>query len=192
MSLAFTVERKFMLDSLCFQSSPLLELNVHLEREVTPANSRQQEGSFIDFYDGGFESRVQVVGHRLDELCSRSLIVVQEHEHRPSMRVLSVLGRSCRLSFRYGNFFMCVTKCEYHRHLTSSPQACFNQLLLLFLELLARNFFNLFLQLGVNQWDKLLVKMVPTHRASHPHREHLLGTLEAEEMFARCRNWLCA
>ena len=72
---------------LLAKTSPLFEFNLDLYFVKAPANFGEQKWGFGHFNDSRLRRRMQMVSHTLNQLLRFVLVVVQTHEHNPSMLV---------------------------------------------------------------------------------------------------------
>ena len=122
-----------MAHALGSKTSGWLELNVHLDIEGAPANTREEERSFGKLDLVLSERRMEVVSDRLDVLLSLLWVVVEGNKHAPSVTILTSLFTTFD-SLWVLDFFMSVTEGELDKSHVAEPLTSILKLLLAFLE----------------------------------------------------------
>ena len=175
-----------MLKANFTEVGPLFEMNVNLDVESAPADTREQERSLIHNDLVGSESWVQVVGDRLNVLVGLLVVVVQANEHGPSV-VVDVAGLDLLAVL---DFLVGVTEGETDRDFVASPLTQLDEHLLCLFVLLSEHALDLSLQVEINSGHEKLVEVFTAERTGHTLVLDLLLAREAEQVLAGSHDWL--
>ena len=191
LSQTLLLESEPMVHALGAKTSGILELNVDLDIEGSPANSREEERSFRELDLVLSEGRMEVVSDGLDVLLCLLRVVVEGDEHAPSVTVLMCLFSTLH-SLWVLDFLVSVTECELDKSHAAEPFTSVLKLLLAFLEHLTHRSGDLSLQLNIDLRNEELVEMCAAHRTSHSCFDDPLMALEAHKVLAWSKDGLSA